>query len=235
MTNPDINILREDINNVYISWNYFYFSPPTTVNYRTGNYELPNTSIKMCFNSLTHYPSMTKLDKIKRSSLDSELGIRSDHFKHIYVDLKRNKNTFLDLKEIANSIPNIGFKIDKKDRETTPRFIIPINKHNNIYNVVVIYANNDKIPRILSKTNHNVITFMSRIDNRKNKINIFNDIHEQFCLDQTNKIYLAYLTLDYATLFYLCTKYIPCLDLIIKKNNTDIEFKTGITKTFRNH
>jgi len=87
-----------------------YLSPPPTINFKTGEYVLPHNQIKMSFNSLIYYPSMSKLDKIKRSSLTSECGIRSDNFKTMYKDLNRNKENFLDLRDIAASIPNIGIK-----------------------------------------------------------------------------------------------------------------------------
>lgn len=216
MTTPDINILKNDKTHTYISWNFMYFSPPPTVNYINGKYTLPHNEIKMVFNSLTYYPAISKITKIKLSSLDSELGIRSDHFKDIYKDKKINKELFLNLRDIANSIPNIGLKITKGDKDNTPHFIIPINKFNNVYSIVVIYTNNDKIPKILGNTNHNVVTLMCNIDVGKRRINLFNNVSEKLCLDQKQKIQLAYLTLDYETLFYLCTKYMPCLDLIPK-------------------
>jgi len=226
MTQPNIKILHEDSNHVYISWNFMYFSPPPTVDFKTGKYNLPHNQIKMSFNSLAYYPSMSKLDKLKRSSLESEYGIRSDHFKNIYKNLKRNKEFFLDLRDIAASIPNIGIKITKEDKEATPHYVIPINNFNNVYNVVVIYTNNDKIPLILSATNHNSVTFMSDVNTEKQKINVFSNINERFCLDINKKIYLAYLVLDYESLFYLCTKYIPCLSLIPKQT---------VTKSFQIH
>lgn len=228
MAQPNINVLHEDTEHIYISWNFMYFSPPPTVNFKTGKYTLPHNQIKMAFNSLISYPVITKLDKIKRSSLDSELGIRSDHFKNIYNDLKRNKTLFLDLKEIANSIPNIGIKITKEDKESTPHYIIPINKFNNVYNVVVMYVNNYKIPMILSAMNHTSITFISNIDAAKKKINVFGNIQERICLNK--KLCLAYLVLDFETLFYLCTKYVPCVSLILKPN-----FGSNPIKNFQIH
>lgn len=220
MTQPDIKTLHKDTKHVYISWNFMYLSPPPTVDYKTCRYTLPHNKIKMSFNSLTNYPSMTKLDKIKRSNLESELGIRSDQFKNVYKELKRNKEFFLDLRDMANSIPNIGIKITKEDKDNTPHYVIPINKFNNVYNVVVMYTNNDKIPLILSATNHNSITFMSNIDVEKKRLNIFGNVHERFCIDINQKLCLTYLVLDYETLFYLCTKYIPCLSLVLKPTPT---------------
>ena len=81
-----------------------------------------------------------------------------------------------------------------------------------------MYVNNDKIPMILSATNHTSITFISNIDAAKKKINVFGNIREGICLNINNKLCLAYLVLDFETLFYLCTKYIPCLSIIIKPN-----------------
>ena len=45
----------------------------------------------MLFNSLIQYPDLSRLDKVKLSDLDTELGIRSDHFKEIYKNKKKNK------------------------------------------------------------------------------------------------------------------------------------------------
>lgn len=226
MTTPDVNTLKKDNKHVYISWNYVYLSPPPTINYKTGKYQLPHNNVNMSFNSLIHYPSIARLDKIKRSSLESEGGIRSDHFKNYYTNLKKNKEFFMDIREIANSIPNLGVKITKDDKDKTPHFIIPVNKFHNVYNVIVLYTNNDKIPMILSKTDNHSITFMSNIDKSKKRINIFKDVNKQFCLNQNKQLSLAHLIIDYETIFYLCTKYVPCLDLIHSKI---------ITKNFQIH
>ena len=217
MTQPNINTLKKDTKHVYISWNIMYLVLPPTINFKTGNYNLPHNDIKMLFNSLIQYPDLSRLDKVKLSDLDTELGIRSDHFKEIYKNKKKNKEFFLDLRTIASSIPNIGVKITKEDKDETPYFIIPINKFNNVYNVIVVYANNDKIPTILSATQRKSVNFMSTIDKSKKRINIFTNVSKHFCLDQNLKIRLTYLTLDYETLFYLCTKYIPCVNLMPKQ------------------
>jgi hypothetical protein len=169
MVDIDINTIKLDTKYIYISWNFIYYSTPPTVNYKTGKYEVPHNNINMSFNSLTHYPAIAKLDKIKLSSLDSELGIRSDHFKNIFKEKKQNKEFFLDLRDIANSIPDCNINITKDDKDNTPYFVIPINKFNNVYNVVIMYTNNDKIPIILGHTNHTSITLMSSIDITKKK------------------------------------------------------------------
>lgn len=157
-------------NSFKIEWLYFYHVLPQTVNLEDNSYLLFNKNTENIYQLLIHYPCLRNKNTIKYDDYKidrNELSLLSiNTIYDIFKNKKKNKNLFLDLKNLMNEDNRKEYiKISRDEKKKTIFKCVPLKyiSEENKYIIAIICYNNNKIPQILSITKNIKYQFLTKL------------------------------------------------------------------------